>query len=517
MRKLFFFLFLFSGVLYGQEKKFTISGVVTDCKTKEAISGVIIKVIGKDKSSVETKSDSEGRYSFENFKSGTDYILTTIIENSTGRGKPIKCGVCPYAEYSGKGYFDPSEKFKFIPDSTNIEHDICLSSQMCDMRILPDFYFKKNSTDFSYINWVGMSGQDTILDCIAQMLVAQNTWVFEISAHSSNDEDDKLQLSKDRAKKIYKLLIERGIEPGRLKSRGYSDKHPIEFTNDYGEVIQKSQDETNEKSRRVVFGILRKDYLPMKERHNTISGVVSDCKNRAVIPSVTIKLVGSDGSSIETKTNTNGYYLFDSSMVNLNTQYVVTTQIGVEVTTANVPRGYLNSSDKVKLNITTSSERNTIVDFCLAPNFECVLRLPEFRFTKNSATNFYSSDSLDDLNFAYQVLIDNPTFVIELGGHASKDEKNPDKLGQKRAQLIKDLLVKRGISQERVIVKSYSDTIYNEYLDEQTYEIKIYDKDDEQSYKMNRRVGMSIIRKDYIPKNPPKEQPPKNTEDLKGE
>jgi len=486
---------------FGQKNEFSLSGIVTDCSTKEPIGGVIVKVIGRDKSSFEAKSDSSGYYSFTNcFQRNTAYILSTKVENSTGRGNPIQYGICPYAEYSGKGYFDPVEKFKFnFSDSIKINHDICLSSQMCDMRILPDFYFKKNSLEFSSIHWGAIIAQDTVLDCFAQMLIAQHTWVFEISAHASADEDNKLQLSKDRAKKIYKLLSDRGVEPGKLKSKGFSDKYPIEFRNESGEIIKKSEQETNEKSRRVVLSVLRKDYVPMKDRHNTISGIVKDCKYKIVIPSATIKLVGSDGSSVETKTDSRGYYLFDSSKVNLNTQYVVTTQIGMDVKTSTSPRGYFNSSDKVKLEITSSSDKSTSVEFCLVPNYGCTIYLPTYLFKKNSSEKYVADTNSMSINELYQLLMDNPTFVSEIGSHASKDEVKPQLLAKNRAEKIKSDLIKLGIEPERLVVKSYSDLMPFEKNDENG------NLAFEKSNGKNRRVVLSILRKDFISPNAPKE------------
>ena len=120
-----------------------------------------------------------------------------------------------------------------------------------------------------------------------------------------------------------------------------------------------------------------------KDRHSSISGIVTDCKYKNVIPNVTVKLVGSDGSCIEATTRLDGSYLFDSTKININTQYVVTTQVGNNITTPSNKYGYINCSDKIKLSITTNSEKHTEANFCLPPREPCRIGvLPTIVFDK---------------------------------------------------------------------------------------------------------------------------------------
>lgn len=250
--------------LIGQENKFTLSGTVTDCKTHASIKGVTIKLVGSDKSSIETKSDSAGNYYFTNcFKPNTGYVISTQVEAGVGQGKAINYGLCPYTYYEKYGYLNSSErgKISFADTIRNQIHDFCLQEIYSCGWTLPDLYFKKNSTDFSNTDRDIMSA-DTALDCFASILMTYQSYVFELSAHSSKDETNKKGLAEARAKKIYDLLISKGVDSERLVCTSYSDSRPYEFIDDAGNLVKKNTEITNKKSRRVAIRLLRKDYVP---------------------------------------------------------------------------------------------------------------------------------------------------------------------------------------------------------------------------------------------------------------
>ena len=77
----------------------------------------------------------------------------------------------------------------------------------------------------------------------------------------------------------------------------------------------------------LIFLLLSSSFVFGQENKFNISGKVTNCRTHDFIKSVTIKLVGSDGTSIETTTDSSGYYIFGSKRINPNTRYVVTTQV----------------------------------------------------------------------------------------------------------------------------------------------------------------------------------------------
>lgn len=125
------------------------------------------------------------------------------------------------------------------------------------------------------------------------------------------------------------------------------------------------------------------------------------------------------------------------------------------------------------------------------------MRLPCLFFEKNSATNYRYDDNVFDLATLRMIMEDNPTFVIEISGHAASNEKKPQQLAQQRAETICDQAIKMGINPERLVARGYADTKPYTYYDFDIEEQRTADKTDART----RRVVCSIIRKDYLPKS----------------
>ncbi len=241
----------------------------------------------------------------------------------------------------------------------------------------------------------------------------------------------------------------------------------------------------------------------------TIEGVLTDCKFKETIEGVTMKLVGSDGSSAETKTDKNGYYKFAENTgkryVNEKTSYVLTTAIGNEVKTKEAANGFVNSSDKVK-ETTVGVEESKIFkhDFCLTP-IEKEIRFPDVLYDLDKAD--LRPESKDSLNFLYETLVDNPTFVIELSSHTDS-RGNPvynQKLSEARAKSCVDYLISKGINPDRLKPKGYGK---NRLLISDAEIAKLKTKEEQEAaHQKNRRTVFSVLRKDFVDPNAPKDQP----------
>lgn len=258
----------------------------------------------------------------------------------------------------------------------------------------------------------------------------------------------------------------------------------------------------------------------------TIEGVVTDCKFMETVPGVTVKLVGSDGSSVETKTDAAGYYKFAENgtgrYVLPNTSYVITTQVGVDVKTQLAPLGFLNGSDKVK-ETTVGVEEAKIFkhDFCLPP-VQKEMRFPDVLYELGKAT--LTPQAQDSLNFLYQTLVDNPNITIELSSHT--DYRGSDvanqKLSEARAKSCVDYLVSKGIPSERMTPKGYGekhplevDSDNNGTIDytlSEAYINKVSKGQPKDFYEAlmqkNRRTVFKVLRKDYVDPNAPKNVTP---------
>lgn len=70
-------------------------------------------------------------------------------------------------------------------------------------------------------------------------------------------------------------------------------------------------------------------------------------------------------------------------------------------------------------------------------------------------------ESVAELDRLYQLLIDAPNLVIEIGGHTDSDGSDAynQTLSQNRAKSVVDYLIKKGIATERLVAKGYGETV----------------------------------------------------------
>ena len=257
----------------------------------------------------------------------------------------------------------------------------------------------------------------------------------------------------------------------------------------------------------------------------SITGTVTDCKGKDPVAGVVVTLVGSDGSSVQTKTDAEGKYKFaengSARYVNPNVSYEVTTKVDKDVVTKRAPNGFLNSSAKSKVTTVGVEEAKVFkgINFCLVP-IEKEIRFPDVLYDLGKAD--LRPESKDSLDYLYNTLIDNPTIVIELSSHTDYrgDDASNQKLSEARAQSCVDYLISKGIPAERMVAKGYGEkrplevrdsegnvsyTLTEQYINKTS---KGQPKDVfEALMQKNRRTVFTVLRKDYVNPNAPKETP----------
>ena len=102
---------------------------------------------------------------------------------------------------------------------------------------------------------IGPEGQQQL----AQLAIALNQiaaeipddidWILQVEGHTDDVGEDKynLQLSKRRAKAVYRYLVSKGILSARLTSKGYGEAKPL---------VNAKTPEARAKNRRVEFVII---------------------------------------------------------------------------------------------------------------------------------------------------------------------------------------------------------------------------------------------------------------------
>lgn len=251
-------------------------------------------------------------------------------------------------------------------------------------------------------------------------------------------------------------------------------------------------------------------YLPPLVFH--LNGTITDCKYgpSITVQEATVRLVGSDGSAVEVKSDKDGKYKFDLLP---EVSYVVTVFSDGKAHSTKAD-SYLNLADKDKGKLTTVGEmqsKDFTLDFCLVP-VESEIRFPAVLYDLNKSN--LRPESKDSLNFLYQTLIDNPTAVIEISSHTDSRASNKynEKLSQARAQACVDYLVnEKHIPKERLVAKGYGEErplrmADGTVLTEKYILSKKTKQEQEALFQLNRRTVFTVLNWNYVDPNAPKDQ-----------
>ncbi len=234
-----------------------------------------------------------------------------------------------------------------------------------------------------------------------------------------------------------------------------------------------------------------------------LSGIVRNATDKTAVPNCCVVLKGSDGTLVQTRTNPSGEYQLN---LKVNTKYEVYTSTDKTIKTPTAKSGFLASDDHGVFDITDSLIKNYSKDFELAPIIHCET-LPRILFKLNStemftdysAAIFYSdtaSYSVEtEIRYLGKILKDNPTIVMELSAHCSRNEKCVEQLSLQRAEKVKEELVKLGINSKRLVCKGYG----VEKLKVQNSVIKKAKTKEEKEalHSINRRCVFKIISWDF--------------------
>ncbi|MBR1785256.1 MAG: PD40 domain-containing protein [Bacteroidales bacterium] len=248
-------------------------------------------------------------------------------------------------------------------------------------------------------------------------------------------------------------------------------------------------------------------YFELPALNYSIEGTVRDEKSMQLMQDVTIKLVGSDGSEHETRTDRRGYYKFDSTVVRRDVVYkmYLSKKNYYSIEGSESTRGY-NTNKYIKH------------DFRMDPVPRTPVVLPEIRF--DLARTELKGEFMDSLMDLLIIMENNPGLVVEIRSHTDCQPYlglTNDTLSQRRAQTVVDYLANRGIERERLVAKGYADRVPR-VLDEDmtvtvngkayTFEkgsvmecdyINTLSGDRQQAaHSLNRRIEFLVLRDDYV-------------------
>jgi peptidoglycan-associated lipoprotein len=254
---------------------YTLQGTVKDVDCKDPIAGATVKLIGTDGSSVETLTDAQGFYKFEEKENGDRYILentsyTILVEKNVGAKKASP--KCDQSDYDKRKYLNGKgqETTVGVEKSTAFVHDFELQCSNCGEIKFKTVLYPLGSAELLVDDKV--NSKDS-LDFLYQTLIDNPNIVIELAAHTDARGSDasNQKLSDERAQTCVDYLISKGIDSERLVPKGYGESSPyvdkntgIEYNESYINSLPTKQEReaAHQLNRRTVFQVLRDDYEP---------------------------------------------------------------------------------------------------------------------------------------------------------------------------------------------------------------------------------------------------------------
>ncbi len=244
-------------------KHFSIAGLVINEKDELPIDSTIVKLIGSEGTNLEYTTDSTGRFSF-NLKPETDYILVSLKKKFlNGKVRETTVGIPDSRDFKVTLLMAPIERPVELP---NILYDLA--------------------------QWNLRPESMVALDGLIETLDDNPNITIELMSHTDVRPFrtmTNLELSQNRAQSVVNYLIQNGVDPDRLRARGYGPEVPraadegIAELYDFiavGDTLNKEfidalgsaddQEIAHQFNRRTEFRVLSTDFVPRKQREQGV-------------------------------------------------------------------------------------------------------------------------------------------------------------------------------------------------------------------------------------------------------
>lgn len=237
----------------------------------------------------------------------------------------------------------------------------------------------------------------------------------------------------------------------------------------------------------------------------TLQGTIKDDRTLQFVPLATVRLTGSDGSSVDVKTDPKGFYSYSKSQIKPNTTYDISV----------LKDNYFNKKAK-ETTVGVEKNKDFVVDFLLEPIPEKPVVLPDILY--DLAKWDLKPQYQDSLQGLIKTLLENETVVVELAAHtdARDTEERNDILSQRRAESVVDYLIQRGIDPARLVAKGYGERVprimavdkvkdgflfkAGTRLTETFIDSLKTTAEKEAAHALNRRTEFRVLSKDFVPK-----------------
>ena len=250
----------------------------------------------------------------------------------------------------------------------------------------------------------------------------------------------------------------------------------------------------------------------------TMDGVVVSSKDGKPIPQATVRLDGSDGTSIVVNSDKDGHFYFDKEKLNEDTQYKINIEKKKFLT---------NTADFTTIGVDMSSFEFVPSENIFLHGMRIQVKLDPIEVPIVLPNVFFDlakwdlrPEAMNSLDSVVTILNNNPNITIEMRSHTDyrdTDEKNKV-LSQHRADTCVSYLISKGIAADRLIAVGMGEsdpfTIpdgYKGYGSDQftagTKLTEAYIKTQpnakqEVANQINRRTDFRVASDDYVPNAP---------------
>ena len=181
--------------------KFSVQGTVRDKKTEQPIEDATVKLVGSDGMTMSSQTGEEGTFKFM-LRPETDYVFVASKKKYlTNKGKASTAD---------------------LEESKTFKPEILLSSIEEPIE-LPNIFY-------DYNEWSLRPESKQALDRLVETLNDNPRVVIELRAHTDfrGEHWFNVELSTKRAESVVNYLIDHGIDPDRLRAKGFAATQPKE-------------------------------------------------------------------------------------------------------------------------------------------------------------------------------------------------------------------------------------------------------------------------------------------------
>ncbi len=321
-------------------------------------------------------------------------------------------------------------------------------------------------------------------------------------------EDSILYFSSNGHQGMGGLDIFRSVKQGDKWSKPENMKYPINSSSDdFGIVFNPDEPEEGYFSSNRPGGKGRDDIYSfvVPPLLFTLEGNVTDDRTLQPLQGVAVKIVGTNGKSVQYITDDKGHYSFNKNQIFPATTYEMML----------TKKDYFNEKGK-ETTVGLEKSKDLAHNFILRPIPKKPVVLPDILYDLDKFD--LKPQFQDSLQGLIATLDANETIVVELASHTDSrgsDERN-DVLSQRRAQSVVDYLISRGIDPDRMVAKGYGKRVprvltkditkdgtffkSGTVLNDSIINLLPNTQAKEAAHALNRRTEFSILRNDFIPK-----------------